>query len=150
MYHSAPFTEAIEITGWVKFVAWLELNVPDTDFRVELSEVFSNGEAIRLTSDLLRARYRESLSDEKLVVPGEIKPYTFDSFMFFSRRIAKRSRLRLVIACPNSIYFQKNYNAGGDVSKETDKDAKIARITLYHDANHQSYLELPIAKYETI
>jgi putative CocE/NonD family hydrolase len=149
VYHSTPLSEATEITGWVKMVVWLELNVPDTDFRVELSEVLANGDVIRLTSDLLRARYRQSLREEKLVVPGEINQYTFDGFTFFSRRIAKRSRLRLVIACPNSIYMQKNYNAGGDVSKETAEEAKTARITLYHDADHPSYLELPIANDET-
>lgn len=145
VYHSSAFTEDTEITGWVKLKAWISLDVPDTDFRVDLWEVLSNGEAILLTRDLLRARYRESLREEKLIVPGEINLYTFDSFMFFSRRIAKGSRLRLIIACPNSIYLQKNYNAGGDVSKETDKDAKTAHIKLYHDVNHQSYLEIPIA-----
>ncbi len=146
VYHSAAFNEDTEITGWVKFVAWIALDVPDSDFEVDLSEVLPNGEFIRLTQDLLRARYRESLRDEKLVVPGEINQYIFDGFMFFSRRVTKGSRLRLVITCPNSIYVQKNYNSGGDVSNETDKDAQTAHITLYHDASHQSYLEIPIAK----
>lgn len=146
VYHSSAFPDDTEITGWVKLMVWISLNVPDTDFRVGLSEVRSNGEVIRLTEDLLRARYRESLKEEKLIVPGEINLFTFDGFMFFSRRIAKGSRLRLVIACPNTIYLQKNYNAGGDVSNETDKDTKTAHITLYHDVSHQSYLEIPIAK----
>jgi hypothetical protein len=146
VYHSAAFSKDTEITGWVKFVAWIALNVPDTDFRVDLSEVLANGEVKRLTQDLLRARYRKSLREEKLVVPGEVNQYSFDCFTFFSRRIAKGSRLRLVITCPNSIYIQKNYNTGGVVADETDADAIVAHITLYHDANHQSYLEIPIAK----
>lgn len=145
VYHSSPFTKDTEITGWAKLTAWISLNVPDTDFRVDLVEVLSNGEAIRLASDFLRARYRESLREEKLVAPGEINLYTFDGFTFFSRRIAKGSRLRLVITCPNSIYIQKNYNSGGAVSNETDQDAKTALITLYHDEEHPSYLEIPIA-----
>ncbi|MBK9745320.1 MAG: hypothetical protein IPO91_00940 [Chloroflexi bacterium] len=30
------------------------------------------------------------------------------------------------------------------VAEETGADARTAHITLYHDANHPSYLELPI------
>ena len=145
VYHSLPFAEDTEITGWVRFVAWMALDVPDTDFRVELSEVLPDGKFNRLTGDLMRARYRQSLRHEKLVVPGEINQYVFDGFMFFSRRIVKGSRLRLTISCPNSIYLQKNYNSGGVVADETAAEAKVAHVTLYHDAEHQSYLEIPIA-----
>jgi len=69
VYHSAPFTKDTEITGWVRFVAWIALDVPDADFRVALSEVLPDGGYILLTGDMLRARYRESLREEKLVVP---------------------------------------------------------------------------------
>ena len=95
---------------------------------------------------MLRARYRESLREEKLVVPGEVNQYAFEGFTFFSRRIAKGSRLRIVIGCPNTIYLEKNYNSGGVVADETATDAQTAKVTLYHDAEHPSYLELPIAK----
>jgi putative CocE/NonD family hydrolase len=146
VYHSAAFTKDTEITGWVRFIAWISLNVTDTDFSVTLSEVLPNGAVIKLTQDLLRARYRESLRKETLIVPGEINQYTFDGFTFFSRRIKKGSRLRLIITCPNSIYLQKNYNNGGVVADETDTNAQTARITLYHDSSCRSYLEIPIAR----
>jgi len=145
VFHSAPFDKAAEITGWVKLVAWISLDVPDTDFRVVLSEVLPNGRVIRLTQDFLRARYRGSLRKEKLVVPGGIEQYVFDGFTFFSRRIEKGSRLRLVIACPNTIYLEKNYNSGSVVADETAADARTAHVTLFHDSGHQSYLEIPIA-----
>lgn len=146
VYHSAAFSKATEITGWVNLKVWMSLNVPDTDFAVSLSEVLPNGKVIKLSWDFMRARYRESLREEKLIVPGEISPYTFDGFTFFSRRVEKGSRLRLIISCPNTIYLQKNYNSGGVVSDETDKDAQIAQVTLHHDAEHPSCLEIPIAR----
>ena len=93
---------------------------------------------------MLRARYRESLRAEKLVTPGEINQYVFEGFTFFSRRISKGSRLRLIISCPNTIYLEKNYNAGGVVAEETGEDARTAHITLYHDPQHASYVELPV------
>ena len=145
VYHSAPFAGATEITGFPRLVAWIAIDVPDTDFQVQISEIMPDGAHILLAQDMLRARYRDSLRQEKLGVPGEINRYEFDSFTFFSRQIAKGSRLRLVITCPNSIFIQKNYNSGGVVAQESGQDAHTAHVTLYHDAEHPSYLELPIA-----
>ncbi len=146
VYHSEVFARDTEITGWVKLYAWMELDVPDTDFKVSVKEVLSDGKVIRLTQDCLRARYRESVQIERLVTPGEINLYTFDGFTFFSRQITKGSRLRLVISCPNSIYLEKNYNHGGVVAEESGKDARTAHVILYHNPDHPSYLELPIVR----
>jgi putative CocE/NonD family hydrolase len=144
VYHSEPFPEVTEITGFLKFVTWMAMDVPDTDFFVRVYEIQPDGTSIRLTRDSMRARYRESLRQEKLVTPGEINRYEFNSFRFFSRRIAKGSRLRLVLWSPNYIYWEKNYNSGGVVAEESGKDARTAHITLYHDAEHPSFLELPV------
>jgi hypothetical protein len=144
VYHSEPFERETEITGFISFVAWISLDVRDTDFYVRLSEVMLDGKAIALTQDLMRARHRRSFRDEQLIVPGEINQYAFDRFTFFSRRIAKGSRLRLVVCCPNTIYLEKNYNGGGIVAEETGRDARTAHVTLYHDAAHPSYLHVPI------
>jgi putative CocE/NonD family hydrolase len=144
VYHTDAFLRDTEITGWIKFTTWISLDVPDTDFNVRVSEVMPNGKVIGLTQDLIRARYRNSLRKEELVKPGEINQYVFDAFTYFSRQIAKGSRLRLVFCSPNSIYFEKNYNGGGVVAEETARDAQVAHVTLYHDDEHPSYLEAPI------
>jgi putative CocE/NonD family hydrolase len=149
VYHSEPFAEATEISGQVKLTAWLEMDVPDTDFVVSLYEIKFDGSSILLTRDFMRARYRESLREPKLVTAGEINQYTFDGFKFFSRQIAKNSRLRLVIQCSNTIHLQKNYNSGGDVSNETDKDVRTAHVKLHHDEQHPSVLELSIVHGES-
>jgi predicted acyl esterase len=94
----------------------------------------------------MRARYRESLREEKLVPIGKPEKYVFDNFTFFSRRIAAGSRLRLVVQSLNSAGAEKNYNSGGVVAKETGKDAKTAHIKLLHDAERPSMLELPVVK----
>ena len=146
VYHSQPFEKATEISGSVRLTVWVAMDVPDTDFSVTLYEILPDGRSVQLTSDRMRARYRESLSEEKLVKPGEIIPYVFDGFTFFSRQIARGSRLRLVLNCPNSILLEKNYNSGGVVAGETAKDARTAHITVYHDAAHPSWLELALVQ----
>jgi len=146
VYHSTPFIKPTEITGWVRLYAWISMDTPDTDFKVSLAEILPDGKMIKLTQDLLRARYRESNRVENLVSPGEINLYMFDGFTFFSRRISKGSRLRLIISCTNTIYLEKNYNSGGIVAEESGKDAQTAHITLFHDMDHASYVELPVLR----
>jgi putative CocE/NonD family hydrolase len=146
VYHSEPFAEAAEVSGQVKLALWMALDVPDTDFRVELSEILPDGGSVLLTRDVLRARYRNSTEKETLVPLGEAVRYGFDSFPWFSRRISKGSRLRLVVSCANSTELEKNYNSGGVVADETARDARTAHVTLYHDAEHPSALEIPLGR----
>ena len=146
IYHSLPFEEDVELTGYVQFDAYLSMNVPDTDLRVDLYEISPEGESFFMTHDIMRARYRNSLRKEELAVPGEIDLYRFDRFSFFSRTVSKGSRLRLVIKCLNSPVWQKNFNSGGVVALETAKDARKAVITLHHDRGNPSVLELPVRK----
>jgi putative CocE/NonD family hydrolase len=143
VYHSAPFEEDTEISGNVRLVAWIAMDVPDTDFEANLYEILPNGGSVLLTGNAMRARYRESLRKPSPVASGQIVKYEFRGFTFFSRRIAKGSRLRLMLRSPNSIQVEKNYNSGGAVANESGKDARTAHIALYHDAEHASYLELP-------
>jgi hypothetical protein len=146
VYHSDPFPEATEVTGDVKLSLWMAIDVPDTDFAVTLYEILPDGSSVQLTADQLRARYRKSLSKPELVRPGAIERYDFTGFTWFSRRVSKGSRLRLVISCPNSIYAEKNYNRGGRAEAESGKDAAVAHITLYHDREHPSTVEIPVVQ----
>jgi putative CocE/NonD family hydrolase len=146
VYHSAPLEDAVELAGQVRLSLWIALDVPDTDLEADLYEILPSGGSLLLTSDVQRARYRESRETGSPVIPGEVTRYTFDSFTWFARRLGKGSRLRLVVRCPNSIYAQKNYNSGGVVADETAKDAHVAHVTLFHDEAHPSALELPIGR----
>ncbi|HEV8578687.1 MAG TPA: CocE/NonD family hydrolase [Thermoanaerobaculia bacterium] len=146
VYHSEPFAEAAEVSGQVKLTLWMALDVPDTDFKADLYEILPDGGSVFLTSDLLRARYRDSLEKESLVPPGKPLRYELGGFSWFSRRVSKGSRLRLVVSSPNSVQLQKNYNSGGVVADETAKDARTAHVVLYHDAEHASALEVPVVK----
>ena len=143
-YHSEPFLDAAEISGYVKLTVWMAIDVLDTDLTATLYEVMPDGTSVQLTSDAMRARYRESMIREKLVTPGQITKYDFEGFTWFSRRISKGSRLRLILNCPNSIYQEKNYNSGGIVANESGKDARVAHVSVYHDGQHVSALELPV------
>lgn len=124
----------------------MALDVPDTDFRVSLYEVLTDGTSVLLAEDTKRARHRLSRETESLVPSGEVLRYDFDSFPSFSRLIAKGSRLRLFIRCPNTIYLQKNYNSGGSVAEETPTVARTAHVVVHHSKQYPSALTLPIVE----
>jgi len=105
-----------------------------------------DGSSVFLSEDLLRARYRESLAKPILVKAGSVDRYEFNGFYFFSRRIAKGSRLRLTLTCPNSIFLEKNYNNGGVEGEESGREARKANVKVYHDSTRLSFLELPVVK----
>lgn len=144
VYHSQPLEKPTEISGFMKFTAWIKLDVPDTDFLVHVFEIQPDGTSVFLAQDRLRARYRRSFREEKLVEPGKTELYEFTHFPFISRVLHKGSRLRVLFHCPNSTVLEKNYNSGGPVEAETLRDARTAHVTLYHDRDHPSCLEIPV------
>ncbi len=146
IYHSEPFPAATEITGFAKLTVWLTMDVPDSDLDADLYEILPDGSSVALSSATMRARYRNSLREASQVPAGKPERYTFDNFTFFSRRVSQGSRLRLVVHSINSTGVEKNYNSGGVVAEETAKNARTAHISLLHDAEHPSALELPVVK----
>ena len=144
VYHSAPFDRDTEVCGFFKLEAWLAIDQPDTDFRAVVCELDPMGTAIELTTDTLRARYRESLREQRLIATREPLRYVFERFAFVARRIRAGHRLRLALGSINSIFYEKNYNSGGVVSDETIADARRVTVTLFHDASHPSALHIPL------
>ena len=145
IYHTAAFTQDLDLAGFFKLSAWISLDQADTDFHVAVFEVQPDGTCVFLADDLLRARYRAGNRAAQLVAKGRTERYDFNGFTFVARRIQAGSRLRLIIAPMNSLYSEKNYNSGGVVAEETGKDARTVTVTLFHDAQHPSALYVPIA-----
>lgn len=146
VYHSAPFDVDTEISGFFKLSVWLAIDQLDTDFTVAVYEVALDGSVTQLTNDQMRARYREGLRVEKLITTAAPLRYDFDRFMFTSHKLKAGSRLRLVIGPINSIFSQKNYNSGGEVARESMRDARVVTVRLFHDESRPSALYVPFGQ----
>lgn len=145
VYHTPPFPKATEVSGFFRLDAWLEIDQPDTDFEAAVYEIRPDGSSVFLSAARMRARYRESPREAKLVVPGAVLAYRFDGFTFVSRELAQGSRLRLVVGPVDSIYAQKNYNSGGVVAQESRADARTVTVKLHHGGERASALFVPLA-----
>ncbi len=145
VYHTPPFPKDIDIAGFFRLTAYLELDQADTDFAVGLYEIRPDGTSITIGFDQMRARYRKDLRKGEPVEPGKVERYDFEGFDFVARRLAKGSRLRLVFGPINSMHVEKNYNSGGVVAAESGENAKTVRVKLHHDTRYPSSLVVPIA-----
>jgi uncharacterized protein len=146
VYHSDAFEKSTEVSGFFRLSAWIALDQPDTDIQAQVFEITANGRSILLSTDRIRARYRESLRVAALITTRKPLLYDFKRFTFVSRLLAAGSRLRLVVGPINSIYTQKNYNSGKSVSDETLADAHAVMVTLVHDQAHPSTLYVPLGQ----
>ena len=117
VYPRAPFPEATEISGNVKLTIWMAMDVPDTDFGVTL-----RNPARRQRRAIERRWNARPLSRVTAQIQaGNARAITrirFDGFTWFSRRVSKGGRLRLVLSCNNSIYVEKNLQRRRRVESE--------------------------------
>ncbi len=143
-FHSDVFEQEIEINGKIELTAYISIDAPDADFIVNFYEITSKNESIFLQTEILRARYRNSLEEEILIKPNKIEKYIFKGRNLFFRRLQKGSRIRMTFSPLDIPDRQKNYNSGKDVSFESEKDAKITTIKLYHNKKYPSLLKIPI------
>lgn len=148
VYETTPFPADTEVSGFFQLAAWISIDTPDTDFRAVIYEVQADGKSVELSRDILRARYRDSVRNPKLVTGSAPLRYDFDDFSFISQRVRKGNRLRLILGPNVSIYGDKNYNSGGRIAAESMQDARPATVVLYHSAEFPSALYVPLGPEE--
>src|SRR4029079_13845861 len=115
----------------------------DTDFTGKLVDVFPDGRAIILTEGILRARYRASFTEPKLLEPDTI--YELPLNLWATANVfLPGHRIRLEVSSSNFPRFARNSNTGGDIRHQTAAQYQAAINRIMHDAAHPSCLILPI------
>jgi len=142
--YSTPVLEKpVKVTGPIALVLYISSSARDTDFTGKLVDVYPDGRAEILTDGILRARYRESFTEPKLLSSGQIYELRLDLWAT-SNLFKAGHRIRLEVSSSNFPRFDRNTNTGGTIEKETEKDFVQAVNRIYHDAAHPSHLILPI------
>jgi uncharacterized protein len=142
-YTTPPLAQPVEVTGPIELVLTVASSAPDTDFTGKLVDVYPDGRAEILTDGILRARYRESLTEPVLMKPEHI--YELHIHLGATANVFKTGHcIRLEVSSSNFPRFERNTNTGGDIITEREEDLKSAINRVYHDQAHPSYLLLPI------
>ena len=82
-----------------------------------------------------------------MLTPGEIYRLEID-LVATANMFAAGHQIRLEVSSSNFPRFNRNTNTGGIIAKETTADFIIATNEILHDAEHPSYLLLPIIERE--
>ena len=140
VYTSSPMTSSMEVTGPVSLVLYASSSAPDTDFTAKLVDVSPCGCTRNLTDGIVRARYRDSLSESSLIEPGKVYKYTID-LVATSNVFLPGHSVRLEVSSSNFPRFDRNPNTGREPSEEAE--LKPALQTVFHDEQWPSHLVLP-------
>lgn len=147
VFQTEPLAEDTEVTGEIEVKLWISSDAPDTDFTAKLVDVYPpsadwpGGFDLNITDGILRARFRDSLKEEKLMQPGQIYPVTVRLYPT-SNVFKKGHRIRVDISSSNFPRFDINPNTGEPLSQH--RRVQKAVNTLHHDAAHLSHIALPL------
>jgi len=97
VYHSAPIQEPVTLTGKPALRLRIIPDAEDADLSILLHEVRQDGQAIFLSSDLIRLSLRDRGGAPQPLRPGEENEVDITDFRFCARELARGSRLRLTI-----------------------------------------------------
>jgi len=141
VYTSAPIDGDLEVCGPLRVRLYAASTAKDTDWTAKVLDVHPSGYAQRLNDGIVRARYRESLEEVKLLEAGEIVEYDIDCWSTCVL-LQTGHRLRLEISSSAFPKFDRNLNTGGPIGKE--ESGMPADQTIYHDRARPSYLLVPV------
>jgi putative CocE/NonD family hydrolase len=145
VYTTEPLDEPVIILGPVATEFYASSDARDTDFTARLIDVQPDGRAITLGTEefggAIRARYRQGFDKEVLLEPGKIEKYRIELFDI-GHVFQPGHRIRLEISSSAYPILQPNPNTGNPIA--TDTEQQIAHQIIYHDAEHQSIILLPI------
>jgi putative CocE/NonD family hydrolase len=149
VFQTSPLAEDTEITGEIEVKLWASSDALDTDFTAKLIDVYpssadwAHGFDLNLADGIIRARFRDSLQEEKLMQPGKVYPFTIKLYPT-SNVFKKGHRIRVDISSSNFPRFDVNPNTGEPLQQH--RRTVIATNTIYHDREHPSHIVLPLVK----
>jgi putative CocE/NonD family hydrolase len=143
VYTSPPLEEDLTIIGPVSAVLYAATSAPDTDFTVKLCDVSPEGRSTNVQEGIVRARYRESLSNPTLVTPNEVYEYRIQLGPT-AHAFKAWHRVRVQVSSSDFPQWDRNLNTGGSPGIEGAAQARVATQTVLHDANHPSHVTLPV------
>ncbi len=141
VYTSDRLDEELEIVGPVKLKLWAASSAVDTDFVAKLVDVYPDGRSINLAEGILRARYRKSLSDPRLLEPGRAYALEID-LIGTANRFGKGHRIRVHVTSSHFPQFDRNPNTGEPFG--TGTSTLSARQIVFHSADRPSHILLPV------
>jgi hypothetical protein len=143
-YDSDILQHDLTIAGDAAARMFVSCDCKDFDLWVRLLDVHPDGRAINLRGPgaaVLRASYRNPDKGRQTLQPGNIVELYLDDLMT-ANTFKAGHRMRVQIFASFSPHLSLNLQSGE--SEIESSAAQVAQITIYHDPENSSLLELPI------
>lgn len=137
IYRTQPLTDHLTVVGSATVNLWATSSAVDTDFAVKLVDERPDGEAIAITSGIVRARFRDGVGDARLLTPGELVEYHI-SLQPTAYSFVRGSILRLQVTSSDFPDYDRNHNSG--LNDLTDPTLVPAHQRVLHGGSHPSNL----------
>lgn len=142
-YTTDPLAEPVEVTGHIELVLFASSSALDTDFTGKLVDVAPDGEATILTDGILRARYRDSMSEPSPLEPERVYELRLDLWAT-ANLFRVGHRIRLEVSSSNFPRFDRNTNSGNTIAEDGPDDLVQAVNRIFHDRVRPSHVVLPV------
>jgi len=140
-YTSPVLERDLEVTGPITFTLFAASSARDTDWVVKLCDVHPNGRTFNVTDGVLRASYRESLSQRRPLEPDAVVRYEI-KLQPTSMVFRAGHRLRVLVTSSDFPRYDRNPNTG-ELGVEATAFV-TAQQRVFHDAARASHLVLPV------
>lgn len=147
VFQSEPLQEDLEVTGELAVELWVSSDSLDTDFTAKLidvyppSEDFPGGFDLNIGDGILRSRFRDSLSQPRLLEPGEVVKVTVR--LYPTSNVFKQGhRIRVDISSSNFPRFDVNPNTGEPLNEHRRRRTATNRV--HHSEQYPSKIILPV------
>ncbi len=142
-FETKPLEKDVMVAGTVKINLWASTDGPDTDFVVKLVDVYPDGYEAIVLDTALRTRYRNGRMPDQIAMmtpgaPAELRLDLWDTAITFE----KGHKIAVHVTSSNSPRIDVNPNTGANPGPGVK--TRVAKNTIYMDADHPSALRLPV------
>ena len=153
-FTSAQLTEDLTLAGFIEVELYASTDVLDTDWWVHLSDVHPDDASVRLSTGMLRARFRDledpihqiegSNFETERLLSGDLSDVVRYHFTIPAAantfKVGHRVRVSIMNALDN--YSFPNSNTGGDEGTVTE--TVIGTMRIHHSVDHPSRVTLHV------
>ncbi|MBB6108722.1 hypothetical protein SAMN05421821_10243 [Mucilaginibacter lappiensis] len=154
-WQTDTLTEDVTITGNVLAKLFASTSGTDADWVVKLIDVYPkfykkelkmSGYELMISSDIFRARFRNSFSKPEPLIPGKVEAYAID--LHGADHVFKKGH-RIMVQVQSTwfpIYDRNPQKFVPNIYEAKESDYQTATQKIYHSAKFASCIELPVNK----
>jgi putative CocE/NonD family hydrolase len=153
-FTSEPLAAEMIVAGYVEVELYASTNVLDTDWWVHLSDVHPDDTSVRLSTGMLRARFRDledpihqvvgSNFEVESLLSGDLMDVVRYHFTIPAIANTFKAGHRIRVAVMNAMdnYYFPNSNTGGDEGTVTE--TVLGTMRIHHSATHPSRVTIHV------